>query len=657
MLHYLVMGLSTQEIVLVVVSIYNLSIGLFVLLQQFQKLTNRLFFAATFGIFIWGIGLILLAQTQNFFFNTVMFYGFTLFIFGFVSFARIFPTRLYLLKKFYLIFIPLLFVPIAAPLKLIVKGATFVNGHPEPINGPLFPLFVLLSLFYFLAGFYFFARTYQTSSGVARVQINYLVFGLMVLLGSTVIFDMVLPIFGIFSLNFLGPTSSIVLTGITAYAIVRHQLMDIRVIVQRSIIYALLLGLTAVFYLSSVYLVGRLFNIATGTSTLLGGATTTLFGIFTIPFIERYFRKITDPIFFKDRYDYPKALHQLSKILHTSVRQADIVQGSSELLRTIFKTHHVLFRLGSDSEICPKPSQEAVMHAQILFEEKCIGVVELGEKRSGERYTREDHQLLETFAYQAAVAIEKARLYEKVEESSGKLEHLVEERTEEIKKLQEDQKQTMIDISHNLQTPLAIIRGELELLNELTADQEKVRVVKKSLDRVSQFIRQLLHVAKLDSSAFEVKKISVNLAALVQEQVEYFEVMAEEEGIEIITTVAPNVRVLGDRRLLQELLTNLVANAIRYRAQNVESKVLISVAETKKEIVLVVQDNGVGISEEVLPELFTRYASASRAGAKEESTGLGLAICKRIAERHDASISVASEVGKGTEITIIFQKR
>jgi signal transduction histidine kinase len=324
---------------------------------------------------------------------------------------------------------------------------------------------------------------------------------------------------------------------------------------------------------------------------------------------------------------------------------------------SLFKTEHVAFHLSFEGTPCPKPSTEAKLHAPIMFEDRCIGVVEVGEKRSGEAYAREDRQLLETFAYQAAVAFEKARLYEKVEEYSNRLEQLVEERTGQIKKLQEDQKQTMIDISHNLQTPLAIIRGELELFTEVAPDAGKVRTVKKSLDRVSQFIRQLLHLAKLDNSAFEVKKTAVNFSNLIREHIDYFEVMAEERGISITATVAPQVRIIADRRLLQELLTNLVANAIKYR--NPEAKkscIEISLGQTNSEIVLSIRDNGLGISEELQSELFTRYMAASQINAKEESTGLGLAICKKIADRHGATISVASEILKGTEVIVTFPR-
>ncbi len=648
------MPFITQETVLVIVSSFNLCIGIFVFWYRPERIVNRMLCAITLGIALWGFGLTLLTETHDFSYNTVMFYGFSLFIFGFVTFARTFPNTTFIPKKFYLIFLPLAGVPLAALFGWIIKSATYdISNHPAPVNGPLFPFFVALSLFYFLLGFYFFRRTYRTSVGVARIQIYYLLFGLGVLLLSTLIFDMLLPILGVFKLNFLGPISSIVLTGMTAYAIVRHQLMDIRIIIQRSLIYAILLGLTVAFYLASVSLIGFLFNSATGTSTLLGGAITTLFGIFTVPLLEQYFRKITDPIFFKDHYNYAEALHQLSKILYTSVRQGDIMRDTSALLRTLFKTEYVAFRLIAESTTCPFPPKQVALIVPILFEQKEIGQLELGEKRSGERYSAEDHKLLETFVFQAAVALEKAKLYEKVEEYSGTLEQLVENRTQEIRKLQEDQKQTMIDISHNLQTPLAIIRGELELVTESAMDADKVRTVKKSLDRVSQFIRQLLHLAKLDNSAFAVRKEPVNLTTLVRDQAEYFEVMANEQGVEIKTTLTPNVYSIGDKRLLEELLTNLVANSLKYRRTDVASHVEISLTKNQTDIILSVRDNGLGIQKDILPNIFTRYVTA-RSSPNLESTGLGLAICKKIVLRHEGTISATSQPGKGTEVTITF---
>lgn len=255
--------------------------------------------------------------------------------------------------------------------------------------------------------------------------------------------------------------------------------------------------------------------------------------------------------------------------------------------------------------------------------------------------------------YNYPEVLDKGRLYEKVEDYNAHLERLVLERTLEIKKLQEDQKQAMIDISHNLQTPLAVINDEIGLLSDLPIHAEKIKNVKRSIHQVSQFIRQLLHLAKLDHSAFRIEFSVVDLSSLLNEQIEYFEVMAGEKNVRIISSIKKKILIMGNKRLLQELLTNLISNAIKYRRKNLsESTITIALSVNQDEASLVVTDNGIGIAKEELPDIFTRFYRGSRK-QNASGTGLGLAICKKIVEKHSGTISAESVVGKQTSFRVV----
>ena len=372
--------------------------------------------------------------------------------------------------------------------------------------------------------------------------------------------------------------------------------------------------------------------------------------LFWVP-LKRWLEKATDHIFFKDPYDYADALQQLSKILRTSVVRDDIISTASETLSKLLKPEYVIFRFETIDET-KRSDTDAPMSLPIIFEDRQIAVLELGEKRSGEAYTSRDMQLLETFSFQAAIALEKAQLFQKVQEYSLHLEKLVEKRTGEIHKLQQEQRQAMVDISHNLQTPLAIIRGELELLGEAGINPEKMEIVDTSLDRVSFFIRQLLRLSSLDSSANPVERAAVNLADIVREQSDYFEVMAEENGVSISYEAPAELVVFGNKRLLEELLINLVVNAIKYHSPDRNGTVRIGLANVGTMARLTVEDNGVGIAEDEMSSLFTRFYRTARTRSTVPGTGLGLAIVKSIVDKHGGEIAISSSVDMYTLFTI-----
>ena len=651
---------TLNELCLAIISIFNLGLGLFVLIKQPKRIVNRAFATIAAGIFVWGTSIFLLSNTRIFGWNTLIMYGFAILLYGLVIFASVFPEKTDLpWRRIALAFVPLFAIIILAPMGLIVRNGIFHPGSaPEPVNGPCFFVLVVLSAAYVGTSIWLFIRTFLRSRGREREQMRYFLLGLTVFVLCAFLFDIFLPAIHIYQLNFLGPISSIILTGATAYAIVRHDLLDVRVVIQRGIIYTILFAIILGAYSAGVELLGDLIHNLTETSVVIWGGVATVIGAFLVGPIERYFRKVTDAIFFKDTYDYADALHTLSRIPQTSLNRAEIITRSSENLRTIFKTENVEFIFDSSASAVSSARTvvgSATLSIPIVFETDVIGTLALGAKRSGDSYTKRDVKLLSTFAIHAAVAIAKADLHAQVEGHNAHLETVVEERTREIKKLQEDQKQIMIDISHNLQTPLAIVRNELEALDESTVDESSVSNAKDSVDRVSGFIRQLLHLARLEHSLYDVDLRDLDLSQLVQEQVDYFEIMAAESGVRIEADIRINCHILGNKRLLQELFINLVTNAMTYRSPKRELVIRISLSCKDHRVEVSVADNGIGIESKNLPELFTRFYRVPQVDTKtvKEGTGLGLAIVKNIVERHGGTIRVESEIDAGT--TFFFE--
>lgn len=704
--------MSLLQALLITTGLLTLAVTFLVYRRNKRAAIYQSFLLLGTGLSLWAISLVLMQITKDFVFATPTLTSGLLAFVGFFFLAKTFPDYTGPIpKQFYFYLVPALILIILVPFKVFISDAIFYpDGSIEPINEPAFPIFLLIILGYVIGSIVLMTKKFLRVTGVMREQMRYFFMGLGI--SSLIIFfaDVLLPVLGIFQFNVFGAFSPLIFVGFTSYAIVRHQLMDIRVVIQRGLIYSALASLILLFYVIAINILGFFFQQQTQVTAFISAALTTLIAVFTIPIIDRYLKKITDKVFFKDKYNYQEALHELSEILNENIELKSILRSISKTLKNILKTEKVILlllpqnilfdetgtfrkieRFYSDKLIkwCTKhpdiivwsnipymleqsmitaERKEALLEIQRLQEKnkvtvsvpiilghKLIGFISLGKKLSGDPYTTEDLKLLETFAFQAAIALEKSRLFEEVRDYSQELEKKVGRRTKEIEALQQSQKQMMLDISHGLQTPLTIIKGELSFLKKQIPHNKKVVVFEKSIDEVSTFIYDLLKLARLETVSVDFKKTAFSLSNLLSEQVDYLKTIAKEKNIVVHGLIEKNISILGDEKKIEELINNLVSNAIKYMQKDGEREIQISLKKSKKGALISVADTGIGIGKKDLPHIFTRfYRVKNHDSLNTKGTGLGLAVVKRIVEIHDGTISVTSEVGKGTSFTIVF---
>ena len=164
----------------------------------------------------------------------------------------------------------------------------------------------------------------------------------------------------------------------------------------------------------------------------------------------------------------------------------------------------------------------------------------------------------------------------------------------------------------------------------------------------------MLILAQLETTQEDFTKEQVAFSDLLNDLVEYIEVLARDKSIILVSDIESGIVISGDKDKLTELVTNLVSNAIKYISN--ERKVSISLRKRDASIELVIEDTGIGIRKEDLPYIFDRFYRVKDPRHLEvKGTGLGLAISKKIVERHNGVIEVESEFGKGTKFTIIFR--
>ena len=207
------------------------------------------------------------------------------------------------------------------------------------------------------------------------------------------------------------------------------------------------------------------------------------------------------------------------------------------------------------------------------------------------------------------------------------------------------------DASHELRTPLTILQLELEgiaqsqRLNPLLSDQ--IGSALEETQRMSHIVESLLAISRLDAGEATMEMARLDLGQLACSTSEQMRLLAEEKSIRLTNTVTGEVHVEGDRSHLQQVVVNLVANAIKYTQEG--GAVDLRVFRQSNAAVLEVSDNGAGIPGFALPHVFERFYRADKARSRESGgAGLGLAIVKAICTAHGAELSVSSHEGHGS---------
>jgi two-component system, OmpR family, sensor kinase len=216
-------------------------------------------------------------------------------------------------------------------------------------------------------------------------------------------------------------------------------------------------------------------------------------------------------------------------------------------------------------------------------------------------------------------------------------------------------RQFSADASHELRTPLTVMRGEIELaLRGRLKPQEYRTVLESSLEeivRMTSITDNLLLLAKAEQGTLDVHFSEVDLQNLVNELFEDSEVLAEQKHIAVRLQENAPITIVGDRDRLRQLFLNLVDNAIKYTPEG--GSVTLTARRQNGTALFQVHDTGIGIPAEETDKIFNRFYRVDKARSREQGgTGLGLSIAKWIAELHRGTITVSSEVNKGSTFTV-----
>ncbi len=283
------------------------------------------------------------------------------------------------------------------------------------------------------------------------------------------------------------------------------------------------------------------------------------------------------------------------------------------------------------------------LYTPIRFQSKTIGIIALSGKQ--DQYHMQDQKICNAFSYLSSLAYQNWQSMQMIEKNEKMKDQFVNQ------------------VSHELRTPLLAIQSCLRLMKDHSFKetdstlQELLSICDKNCHRLAYFIQEILDFQKLKSSSSSLQEDHIYIPRLFQEIIKMVQPLADEKHLQIHQEIPSTLSIIqANKDEMITLFSNLLHNAIKYTQ---DGSISISAQEDsqKNTIHIQVADTGDGIHQEDISKLFTSFSTLSYASKQNNSSGLGLSICKQIVDRHHGSILVDSEWGKGSTFHVILPIR
>ena len=480
---------------------------------------------------------------------------------------------------------------------------------------------------------------------------------------------------------------------IIAYAIYKHHLMDISIVIKKGAVYAYLSFLVFVPCMFIIVFAQKYyFHQINFLFSFLAFCTLLLASLVILkvkPEIEEYIEKRL----FKDKYEYKRSLTELSEIIISFLDENELFKKSGKIFIKDLGTEKVSFFILDRqkraytlraSQKLDKPkkrelpdndalflslrenkkpivkevlersidnpnikwivkrldSMESEVCIPLMARDELIGIINLGHKKSGDMYSHEDLDLLTHFAAQASVALENARLYQEMQQT-----HMLMRRTDRLASLGS----LTASLAHEIRNPLVTLKTFLDLFPQRYRDKEFrgefLKLTSSELDRISTLVTDLLSFAR--PAKPDVKKGDMN--QVLEDVIHLVAVEAKKRHITIKTDLYKIRQALLDADQMKQVFLNIFLNA--FDAIKTRGMISVTSRDIRKNGMAYVQveisNNGKGIPEEALEHIFDPFFTTKKKGG-----GLGLSISHQIVQEHNGFLEVESRAKKGTTFMI-----
>lgn len=234
----------------------------------------------------------------------------------------------------------------------------------------------------------------------------------------------------------------------------------------------------------------------------------------------------------------------------------------------------------------------------------------------------------------------------------------------EQEKLEQSRREFVANVSHELRTPLTTIKSYVEALSDGALEEPQllcrfIPVIQNETERMIRLVTDLLHLSQFDSKQAELRKQETDVTEMLEDVIDRFSFQFRNKGIITKTTIDPFIsrdsRVTVDRDQIDQLLDNLVSNAVKYTPNGGEITLVASLDKRRQMLHISILDNGPGIPQKDLERIFERFYRVDKARSRNMGgIGLGLPIAQEIVRAHGGKIWIESEWGKGTQVTFSF---
>ncbi len=288
-----------------------------------------------------------------------------------------------------------------------------------------------------------------------------------------------------------------------------------------------------------------------------------------------------------------------------------------------------------------------------------LGYLTLDDPSSGKTPAPVDIRQLEFLAYQGAIALESAQVYDRFARNNAELSRA----SEKLGSLAEMKANFVANVSHELRTPLTSISAYAELLQvrmDTMSDQERnefLQVIHNESVKLSEIIDDILEINEMDSGRPGLVQTETDLMSLIHHLEDSWRSRARERKIDLVVTAsAENISLAADPTMINQMLGKLVSNAFKFNREG--GRVSIAIEEMGTAVRIVVEDTGIGIPDQELGRVFERFYQVDGSATRQHNgQGLGLAICHDIVTHHDGRIWAENVEPHGARFTVLLPRR
>lgn len=594
-----------------------------------------------------------------------------------------------------------------------------VNPVPIPNFGAgLFPMHLIIFL---AASCILLIQRTRRSKGILRLQYLYILFGALPLFIFAPITGFVMPVvFKNASLIFLSPVYTTFFVCLIGYAIVRHRLFDIKLIIARSLAYAgtiLALAVIYGFLFFGTALVAFDLHFSLAFEIFFSVAT----GVAALGFqrLKWVFDKITNRLFYRDAYDPQVLFDEFNRVLVSTIDLEALLRGTTDIIARYLKaqfciigikdgspgggrrvigtqvkefsrneidqirhiTPHIPRTVISVDELLPDQDRLrklmtnndiailARLTPNVLDGEEGMGYIVLGAKKSGNPYTTQDFKVITTIANGMLIAVQNAIHFEEIERFNETLQEKIDEATRKLRrtndklKLLDETKDDFISMaSHQLRTPLTSVKGYVSMV--LDGDAGKINGMQRKLlnqsfisaQRMVYLISDLLNVSRLRTGKFLIEPVATNLAEVIKSEVAQLVETAEGRNLTLTYHVPAHFPTL----MMDETKTRqVIMNFIDNAIYYTPAggHITVNLVEKPQTIEFTVEDDGIGVPKQEQHHLFSKFYRAENAKrARPDGTGLGLFMAKKVIVAQGGAIIFKSQEKKGSTFGFSFAK-